>query len=162
MKSFIKKTSALILALSMVLTLFAACSRKKSPAATPEDTVAALEEALNTADIDRLLACLSSDMNARFQALLVLMGQEEKDTSPSRILDLLRLLIPMIPSLSDGLVETEDLPRIRLTPESVHQEEDSAEVSVAGELLLGGLSLPFSMTLAMEKEEGLWVITGIA
>lgn len=161
MKYRIRTFTAMILTLALALTLFSGCSGKNAAGATPEDTVAALEEALNTADTEGVLACLSSDLSSRVQALLTLAGIEE-EPSAGRLLTLLRLLVPMLPGLSGGAIEADDLPQVRLTPEEVLQEEHHAEVTVAGQLLCGDLTIPFSITLTMEPEEDIWVITGIA
>lgn len=162
MKSAIKKAAAGILTLALVGSLLAGCAAgTPEPEPSPEDTVAALEQALNAADPEAVLECLSSDLVSRIQPMLALCVGDN-GTSVSSLLGMLRQMMPMLPAISGGAFDADDLPRIALTAEQTEQDGDEAKVCVTGVLSCGDLSQSFSAELQMQLEEEIWVITGIA
>lgn len=156
---FAKPSKFLILILAAVMlgSLFSGCAKKEP---SPADTIEALENALNKLDLEAFLGCLDSTWAQRIRPILAL-TVGENGISVEQTFLIVSTVLPFLPALSKGAIESTDLPKVKLTVEQITQEEEDAVVTLSGRLTLADYSKSFSATLRMRLENDVWVISGI-
>lgn len=151
------KILVLILVAAMLGSLFSGCAKKEP---SPADTIHALEDALNKLDLESFLGCLDSTWAEGIRPILAL-TVGENGISAERVFSIVNTVLPFLPALSKGAIESKDLPKVKLTVEQIIQEEGAAIVTLSGQLTLADYSKSFSAALRMRLEQDRWVISGI-
>ncbi|MBQ1931760.1 MAG: hypothetical protein II347_06390 [Lachnospiraceae bacterium] len=132
--TIIKKTIILLLVASLLCSLLGGCGEKKPQ---PEDTIFALQEAINNLDVDGLLMCIDSEWAIRVEKLLSLSVGKE-GLSVENFITLVKKVMPILPFVSKGAVDADDLPQVEFTILSTDITIDTATVSImmtTGELV---------------------------
>ena len=156
--AIIKKTIILLLVASLLCSLLGGCGEKKPQ---PEDTIFALQEAINNFDVDGLLMCIDSEWAIRVEKLLSLSVGKE-GLSVENFITLVKKVMPILPFVSKGAVEADDLPQVEFTILSTDITIDTATVALSGLMTWGEYTKPFAATVEMKIENNMWVVCGIS
>lgn len=140
----------------LLLSLFTGC--RQTP--RPEDTVEQLQRAINTLDTDALLQCVD-DTSARQIKMLLSFAFGDDGPSVSSLFRILHTFVPVLPLVSDGTVNSDDMPQIELTVVDTEMDGEWAIVDISGTVAWGKYEKPFSATLEMQFISGKWVVCGV-
>lgn len=156
--TIIKKTIILLLVASLLCSILGGCGEKEPQ---PADTIFALQEAVNNFDVDGLLMCIDSEWAARVEKLLSLSVGKE-GLSVEAFITMVKTVMPILPFVSKGAVDPDDLPQVEFTILSTDITDDTATVALSGLLNWGEYSKPFAATVEMKIENNMWVVCGIS
>ncbi len=149
--------TSLILICAILMLAFGGCSDKER---LPEDTIFALQDAINHFDIEALLSCINDDWarSAR-TALEYTIG--DTNISASSFFTVAKTIIPMLPLLTEGSINKDDIPSVSFTILQNNAEENEATIVLSGLLTWGKITEPFVATVTLQLENNEWVITGV-
>lgn len=155
--TIIKKMAALFLTAAVLCSLFTGCVEKKLQ---PEDTISQLEDAINKFNVHGLLQCIDSDWAGRIESLLKL-TVGENGISVGSFITLIKTVMPILPFVSDGTINTDDLPKVEFAVMKTDVSDNIATVALSGILTWGEYTKPFAATVDMKMENNVWVVCGI-
>ena len=158
MKSmYIKRTVALFLIVICICSLFSGCA-DKSP--QPEDTILSLQKAINSFDVDGILACIDDEWAEQVEKVLdFTVG--EKGLPIESYISLLKTIMPVLPFVTDGKIDPDKLPEVEFTVLKTDISDETAVAALSGILVWGDYTKPFAATVDMEIQNEIWVICGV-
>lgn len=150
-----KRVLALVLACALALSL-TGCRAKG-----PEDTLKAFEKAFNSYDLDGMLNCVDSTMATLIRAFID-MEAKEYSLNHTLIFALVKMGFPLLPALTDGVINKDDLPKLSLDCGAATVDGDKASVPVNGSLSVGKSSFSFRVTVKLKRNsKNKWLISGL-
>ena len=158
MQTIIKKTIILLLVAAVLSSFLGGCSKKE---AQPEDTIWALQDAINDLDVDNFLACIDSQWASQIEMFLSLSGKDN-GYSIETFITLLRTVMPVLPFVSKGTVHPDDFPQVEFTVLNTDISNDTATVALSGILTWGEHIKPFAANVDMKIENNRWVVCGVS
>lgn len=156
--TIINKMAALFLIAAVLCSLFPGCAEKKPQ---PADTISQLQDAINKFDMNGLLRCIDSEWAGRIESLLALTVGDE-GISVGSFFTLAKTVIPILPLVSDGTINSDDLPKVEFTVLKTDISGLDATVALSGMLTWGEYSKPFAATVDMRLENDVWVVCGVS
>lgn len=155
--SMFREKIALLLVATVLCSLFAGCTEKDPQ---PEDAIFLLQDAINKFDVDGLLKCIDSERTGQIESLLLLTGGED-GISAGSFVTLVKTVLPILPFVSDGVVNSDDLPEVEFTVLKTEISSNTATVALSGILTWGEYTKPFAATVDMKLENDAWVVCGV-
>lgn len=155
--TYLKKAAALFFLVAVVCSPLSGCSNK---APKPEDTIQALQKSINSFDMDGILACIDSEWASQVEKVL-LFSVGEKGVSVGSYITLLRTIMPVLPYVTDGAIDSDKLPEVEFTVLKTDISDETAVVALAGILVWEEHTKPFAATIDMELQNEVWVVCGI-
>lgn len=149
-----RRFAVLALLVAYICLMTAGCSDKQP---SPEDTIFALQDAINNFDADTLLNCIHSKWANQIRLLLGFLNEDANYP----FLAIAKAVVPALPLLTDGAIPTDSTPNVVFTILQTEIEGDEATVSLSGTLTWGEYEETFPSTVTLQIEEDIWVITGI-
>ena len=156
--NIIKKTAVIFLIAAMICSLLTGCAEKKPQ---PEDTISRIQDAINKFDVDGIQRCIDSEWAGRIEVLLAFTPGEE-GRSIGTFIKLVRKIMPMIPFLSDGAIDSNDMPQVAFSVLKTEMSGSNATVVLSGTLTFGEHTKTFSATVEMKLENDTWVVCGVS
>lgn len=126
----------------------------------PEDTIYKLQDAVNSFDLDAFLSCIDSRRSDQIKAILDL-TVGEGGSSVGSLIELTKVIVPILSFVSGGKINIEDLPQVDFVILRTDIFGDMAIVDLSGLLTCGEYHKPFAVTVEMQLENDVWVISGI-
>lgn len=155
--SNITRFASLILLFSIVILILVGCA-DRGP--SPEDTIFALQEAINHFDTEALLACINDDW-AESACTVLEFTIGDTNISASSFFAVAKTIMPMLPLLTDGAINKDDIPSVSFTILQSDIEENEATIALSGLLTWGKITEPFAATVTLQLENDEWVIIGV-
>ena len=156
--TIIKRIVAVILLIAVCCTVLPSCANKQPD---PKDTIVAFQNAVNNYDIAALLGCIDSQWVGQIETLLN-MTIGEKGIMVDSFIRLAKLIMPVLPYVTDGAIDAETLPKVAFTVLEEKINENEATLALSGLLTWGEYSKPFAATVNMKLENEIWVIYGVS
>ena len=156
--TIIKKIAALFLIAAVMCSLFAGCAEKNPQ---PEDTISLLQVAINKFDVDGFLQCIDSEWATQVESLLALTVGED-GISVGSFITLVKTVMPILPFVTDGAINPDDLPEVEFTVLKTDISDKTAIVALSGILTWGEYTKPFAATVDMKLENDVWVVCGVS
>lgn len=156
--TIIKITAALFLIAAVLCSLFGGCAEKKPH---PEDTISLLQNAINKCDVDGLLQCIDSEWASQVESLLELTLGEDR-MSVGSFITLVKTVMPILPFVSDGAINPDDLPEVEFAVLKADISDNTATVVLSGILTWGEYAKPFGATVDMKLENNAWVMCSVS
>ena len=156
--TIIKKMAALFLIAAVLCSLFAGCAEKKPQ---PEDTISQLQDAINKFDVNGLLQCIDSEWATQVESLLALTAGKD-GISVGSFITLVKTVMSILPYVTDGAINPEDLPEVEFTVLKTDISDKTATVALSGILTWSEYTKPFAATVDMKLENDVWVVCGVS
>lgn len=152
-----KKAVTFFLAVAMLCFLFVRCTDNKPQ---PEDTIFLLQDAINDFDVEGILKCIDSEWADQVESLLSLTVGED-GISVGDFITLVKTIIPILPFVSDGTINPDDLPEVEFSVLKTDISDSTTTVALSGILTWGEYTKPFAATVDMKLENDVWVLCGV-
>lgn len=152
--TIMKRIVAVILLIAVCCTVLPSCANKQPD---PKDTIVVLQNAVNNYDIAALFSCIDSQWAGQIESLLNMTVGENGPTVNSFI-TLVKSIIPVLPYVTDGAIDSATLPEVAFTVLEEKINENEATLALSGLLIWGEYSKPFAATVNMKLENEIWVI----
>lgn len=156
--TIIKKMAVLFLIAAVLCSILAGCAPKKPQ---PEDTISLLQDAINKFDVDGLLQCIDGEWATKIESLLALTVGKDR-ISVGSFITLVKTVMPILPFVSDGAINPNDLPEVEFTVLKTDIFDNTATVALSGILTWGEYTKPFAATVDMKLENNVWVVCGVS
>ena len=156
--TIIKKIAVLFLITAVICSFFVGCAEKKPQ---PEDTISRLQDAINKFDVDGLLQCIDSEWATQVESLLAFTVGKD-GISVGSFIALVKTVMPILPYVTDGAIDPDDLPEVEFTILKTDISDKTATVALSGILTWDEYKKPFATTVDMELENDVWVVCGVS